>query len=357
MEKLIVWGTGGACDDFLEYLDYSRYKIVAFCESHENIPPKVHRGAPVISPSGINKLDWDYIVVASTFYKSILDIVDTLGIDESKVYCVISKPMSALLKFSRKDNIHPAITEDVASTLDRYWYHKIEFFPGFCSLGYVPLRRELVDYPNLFEFTGKKVLDIGAFDGVYTFEAERRGGLVTAYDVQHPDKVGFNAAKRVLASSAHHIIGSVDDLNPMEHGIYDIVMYFGVFYHLFNPLLGFFNINKVLADGGILLFEGQVLDYAYNTDPWAKSQEKILNEMRNIPVSVYVKGMWGYREDSHTWFVPNSICLKQWIETAGFEIIKYNVSESDSRGYGLAMKRHSLPIEHPVLGYTETIIT
>jgi 2-polyprenyl-3-methyl-5-hydroxy-6-metoxy-1,4-benzoquinol methylase len=54
-------------------------------------------------------------------------------------------------------------------------------------------------------------LDIGAWDGPFTFELERRGAQVTALDIQDPDVTVFNAVKEIKNSSATYVCGSVYD--------------------------------------------------------------------------------------------------------------------------------------------------
>jgi hypothetical protein len=60
----------------------------------------------------------------------------------------------------------------------RTWYHSIEIEPGLVTPGALSLptlRRTLayLELPDSLE--GLSVLDIGAWDGFYSFEAERRG--------------------------------------------------------------------------------------------------------------------------------------------------------------------------------------
>ena len=84
---------------------------------------------------------------------------------------------------------------------------------------------------------GQEVLDIGAWDGPYTFEFERRGAKVTALDIQNPDRTGFNVSKKILKSNAMYICASVYELPHEFKNKFDIVFYSGVYYHLKNPLL------------------------------------------------------------------------------------------------------------------------
>src|SRR5271165_4621593 len=64
------------------------------------------------------------------------------------------------------------------------------------------------------DLAGLRALDIGAWDGPYTFELERRGAQVTALDIQDPDITIFNAVKEIKSSRANYVRGSVYDALP-----------------------------------------------------------------------------------------------------------------------------------------------
>ena len=106
--------------------------------------------------------------------------------------------------------------------------------------------------------TGKRALDIGALDGPYSFELERRGARVVAMDIQDPDHTGFNTAKRVRRSGVEYVQGNAYDLAKLTTGKFDIVCFLGVYYHMKHPLLAFEQIHSVLADDGSSRLRGRV---------------------------------------------------------------------------------------------------
>ncbi len=55
------------------------------------------------------------------------------------------------------------------------WFHTIELAPGLRTTGRDPTheRLDILRIPPSLE--GKTVLDVGAWDGFFSFEAERRG--------------------------------------------------------------------------------------------------------------------------------------------------------------------------------------
>lgn len=143
----------------------------------------------------------------------------------------------------------------------RKWRHTIDLngvvTPGDVNTPQVAARRLLK--PEIFK--NKRVLDIGAWDGFYSFMAEKWGAeSVLAIDVEplmteKGTRANFEFSKKVLQSSAELIELNLFDLDPEKHGFFDVVLFMGVLYHLQNPLLAFEAIKKVMPLNGLLVVE------------------------------------------------------------------------------------------------------
>lgn len=95
---------------------------------------------------------------------------------------------------------------------------------------------------------GKSVLDIGAWDGYYSFRCEQLGAdRVVASDKfvwsnnelsghWWNNDMGFNFAHKNLNSKVEKLLASVEDLDPVKHGKFDIVLMLGVIYHAKDPI-------------------------------------------------------------------------------------------------------------------------
>lgn len=92
---------------------------------------------------------------------------------------------------------------------------------------------------------GKSVLDVGAWDGFFSFEAERRGAArVLATD--HfcwsgggwGNKDGFDTAHDRLKSRVEALDIDAMEITPEVVGQFDTVLFLGVLYHLRHPFLG-----------------------------------------------------------------------------------------------------------------------
>ena len=219
------------------------------------------------------------------------------------------------------------------------WYHKYEVYPGVITPGRMNMspKFHLDCYMVPQDLTGLKVLEIGAFDGAYTFELERRGANVTAMDIQDKDRTGFSVAHRINQSKVKYIQCDVTDLNPEDHGQYDIVMFLGVYYHILHPLLAFQNIFNVLKDNGPVYYSGHILEYSYNIDPFmARHKEKLEAIVHDVPLCHFAReehaGVWS------NWYIPNLLCLNDWLSTAGFQVVRENFNPKGSTMNGTAVK-------------------
>jgi tRNA (mo5U34)-methyltransferase len=109
------------------------------------------------------------------------------------------------------------------------WYHSIELPDGSVIRGLQSidhLKERIARYPIPEDLTGKRVLDIGCWDGWFSFEMERRGAAVLAVDSARQPT--FIEARRLLNSKVEYLVEDVCHLSPREIGYFDIVLFFGV---------------------------------------------------------------------------------------------------------------------------------
>lgn len=126
------------------------------------------------------------------------------------------------------------------------WFHTLQLPEGVVTNGAVDSSRLLarLDLPD--SLAGKTVLDVGAWDGYYSFESARRGaaGVLATDSYSWGDggwgtQDGFLLARRALG-----LEGAVDDqhIDVMElspeaiGGQRDVALLLGVLYHLKDPV-------------------------------------------------------------------------------------------------------------------------
>jgi len=119
------------------------------------------------------------------------------------------------------------------------WYHSMELPDGRVIPGYQGLdvlRNRVAQFHIPADLRGRRVLDIGAWDGWFSFEMERRGAEVVAVDSTSFER--FRVARELLGSKVEYRIDDVCRLTPAKVGYFDIVLFLGVLYHLKHPLRG-----------------------------------------------------------------------------------------------------------------------
>lgn len=187
------------------------------------------------------------------------------------------------------------------------WVHQIDLGNGVVTPGRWPPHPLILQAFDAIDFTGKKVLDIGAWDGLWSFESEHRGAaevFATDYITQrdYAEQPTFRLAHDALSSRVRYNPRiSVFDIEQLGEFNFDIVIFCGVYYHLRNPLAAIAKLRRVTRDGGLIIIEG---DAIFGTD-------------RSCAEFFYDK--WHYNDPSN-WWVPSIPCLQNWLESSFFEV-------------------------------------
>jgi tRNA (mo5U34)-methyltransferase len=191
-----------------------------------------------------------------------------------------------------------------------YWHQRWEIFDGVETPGHNPIAEmcEALRLPD--DLSGKRVLDIGAWNGCLSLECERRGaGEVLAIGPENPDVSGFKLLCELAGSTrTRYEYGTVYDLDPDKIGRFDIVLFCGVLYHLRYPMLGIDNLRRVCR--GELLIETLICDRTLNRELKGASRLPIWRFYRHDELE----------GDHSNWFGPNAFAVVQAVESAGFDV-------------------------------------
>jgi tRNA (mo5U34)-methyltransferase len=196
----------------------------------------------------------------------------------------------------------PALRAEVDSIR---WHHSIDLGGGLVTPGGDDSRKKLARLGLPASLAGRTVLDVGAWDGFFSFEAERRGAarvLATDSFVWRggcpTGKRGFELARRVLGSRVEDLEIDVLDLSPERVGVFDVVLLFGVLYHMRHPLLA---LERVASVTGELLIVETVVD--------------CLRQRRPV-IAFYPEGELA--NDATSWCGPNPAAVIAMLKTVGF---------------------------------------
>jgi tRNA (mo5U34)-methyltransferase len=202
------------------------------------------------------------------------------------------------------------------------WYHTIDL-PDGPTPGWFDLRPVLgrMPWPDV---RGLRCLDVGTYDGHLAFELERRGAReVVATDI--PDHArwdwprrlrergpaylaqvagerkgeGFRVARAALGSDVERWEVSVYDLDPAEHGTFDVVVCGSLLLHLRDPVRALEALRGVCTGH---LLSAEEIDLALSA--WPRPAARLR------------------ADELCQWWVPNARAHRRMVEAAGFDVVR-----------------------------------
>ena len=213
------------------------------------------------------------------------------------------------------------------------WYHSFRFNNVYTPTDSITNTKYQLWVSKLIpeNLEGKTILDIGTADGFYSFLCESRGAKkVVAVDWQ--EFAGFTAAHKILDSKVEFRKLVIDESNiaftkikPLNATIddikekFDIILLFGVLYHIPNPVM---ILKKFFMKTDMLLIAGHIID---SDEP----------AMYYYPEGSLTVG------DSTNWWVPTPSCLTDigkrigfkksvLVDTFDFDLMNVNLTQEDN---------------------------
>jgi tRNA (mo5U34)-methyltransferase len=220
---------------------------------------------------------------------------------------------------SLRENVELAARLQRQAFASSGWWHSIDLGDGLITAGVHPLEHFRDNYARFklpHDLTGKRVLDIGCWDGFYSFEAERHGAEVVAIDCWRPET--FLYARRELGSRAEFHEMSVYELNRESLGTFEIVLFLGVLYHLPDPFLALRRVCEMTRETAVI--ESHVIDHVIETS--------------HPVMEFYEVDELGGQYDN--WWGPNLQCLVRMIRAAGFvrtEVLRHESARAVVKAY------------------------
>ena len=230
-------------------------------------------------------------------------------------------------------------TEDLQTRADSIpWFHSIDLGNGVRTHG---IALETVTEDQLPDFEGRTALDIGAWDGLYSFTAERKGatrvvsldhyawgvdiaardrywaecraaGILPDHDKDVtefwrpdlPGQTGFNFAREALGSKVEPVVGDFMTVDLDSLGTFDIVLYLGVLYHVKEPLAALERVRRVTKE--LALIETEALR---------------IEGLETMPLVDFFAGS-EVNTDFGNWWVPTMPALHALCKAAGFSEVR-----------------------------------
>lgn len=254
------------------------------------------------------------------------------------------------------------------------WWHSIEVAPGITTPGQKTpeiLRGEVAAmHLDDLDLRDKSVIDIGAWDGFFSFEAETRGAAsVLAFDhfvwsldlakaseyrsacqergvpvepleevpgLWRPDtlpgKRGFDLACEARASRVEWRVGDLMTADPETLGRFDVAFYLGVLYHLRNPLDGLARLAAITREVAIIETHAILIPGREDRALCEFFDDSALND------------------DASNWWVPNEKALVGLCRAAGFrkvECVSEKPAEPSPRERNLSQRLRNKKLRPP----------
>lgn len=209
------------------------------------------------------------------------------------------------------------------------WYHRIDLGDGVETPGHFRMSDYLQHYGLPADLTGKRVLDVGASTGFFSYEFERRGAEVVAIELpgwgdhdwtpryrrEHDAKAGSERDKidREVMLDGFTVVGealgstkvrrefrAIYDLDPAELGTFDIVFSGAMLMHVRDPILGIQRMRACCKPDGRLIVSISTLE-GHGDEPLAR-----------------FAGEW----DQCNWWQMNAACLEKVLTCCDFDRIE-----------------------------------
>ena len=197
---------------------------------------------------------------------------------------------------------------------DLKFWHSIqlpnsEITPGVKSLNF--LQSEESEVLKHVTFNGKSVLDVGAWDGYFSFAAERNGAKHVVASDWHcwfgpswGSKNSFDYVKIVLNSNVQEWVCKAEELS-INGPKFDIVLLLGVIYHVKNPIALIERVSNLATDR-------VVIETEYRAD-------------NNSEPLLYLIPDNSLNGDASNWNIPNLAGVKAMMEMASLTDIQISL--------------------------------
>ena len=229
--------------------------------------------------------------------------------------------------------------EELQAQADAFgWYHTIDLGNGVVTKG-ISVQDTTADV--IPDVTGRSVLDIGAWDGKFSFLAEQAGASrVVALDhyawgvdfvargayweecirngtlpdqsrdetdfwrPDLPGRRGFEFAAAALGSKVEPFVGDFQKVDLDELGQFDVVLYLGVLYHMKEPLTCLERVRAVTKEVAVI-----------------ETEAVHLQGLDNEVLLQFHAGS-SLRTDFGNWYVPTIEALHNLCRAAGFSQVR-----------------------------------
>ena len=218
--------------------------------------------------------------------------------------------------------------QEILKEIKKYhFYHCIKLTKNITTPGekeYLPSQKHIFENLNNVNFKDKKVLDIGCRDGLFSFYCEEKG----ASEIIAIDNDLSNAVTNFLVpffnSKVKFKCMNIYDLKKEEFGLFDVIIFPGVLYHLRYPFWALKIVTDLLKEGGKLIIETPLIENYTN--------KSILFAPTGLDSP--------YEQTSCTFF--NKKCIEDTLSSLGYKVKKVTLLKRKFHGIKSFVKKRFL---------------
>jgi len=214
-----------------------------------------------------------------------------------------------------------------------YWYHRIRLSGEVVTPGWAPIQMEAYRVP--MDLMGKRILDVGAWDGFWTFEALKRGASEVVAIDDFSDDLTKDKSRKATAWAQFDLCAealgldasqyrreecSIYNVTPKTFGMFDHVFFFGTLYHCRYPQLAMDKLADVCTD--TMLIESAVCDHfsPYQAHKHPETAGFADTYAKDHVVAEFYPGNQ-YAGENTNWWVPSLQCVIAMALAAGFPTV------------------------------------
>ena len=236
------------------------------------------------------------------------------------------------------------------------WYHQIDLGQGVTTRG--QSKGPFLTAEHMPDLAGRSVLDIGAWDGYYSFLAERLGaarvmaldhyvwgvdiaarqrywdecaeqGVLPDHDrdlhdfwlSDLPGRRPFDFAREALGSAVEATVADFATVDLSTIGTFDVTLYLGVLYHMKEPLRSLERLHAVTGEVAVI-----------------ETQAVHVRDLETVSLLQFFAG-GELGADYGNWFIPTIEALHQMARAAGFTRVETVVGPPEANAGPSRLRR------------------
>lgn len=246
MNRLLVFGCGKKAKEINRYINKRKNKVLYYIDNDTLKNRGEYLGKMVVAPADVRDLEYDYILVASVFWKEMRQQLLELGIEEKKIKCPF-----APMKMERFRREYCEIYNSYGKLKFYYdrWYLAEQFHPDLVGILVNPYyfsRKMLYDCVKRYaSYVTGRCMDFGC--GISPYKNLLAVDEYIGVEIETEDK-----KRGIIYYDGYKL--------PFANESFDSIISSEVFEHVFNIGDIVVELNRVLKPGGTMLL---TIPFAY----------------------------------------------------------------------------------------------